>query len=81
MYARIAGKDETMFDERTTQHGNSIVDQIQTTDAYGYFNILTPADVWNILDNLHTHFLDQGVNSMLPILTKWMEELEELSPA
>lgn len=40
-----------------TEHGNNIANEIQSEDAYGYFNVLNPADVWLILDNLHTHIL------------------------
>lgn len=40
-----------------TDHGRGIAEQIQE-DCYGYSNTLNAADVWHILDNIHTHLLD-----------------------
>jgi hypothetical protein len=64
----------------TTNHGDNIAEQIQNSDAYGQYDILTVADVWNILDNLHTHFLDtRGANHpLLGMLSKCMEALEAI---
>lgn len=68
-----------------TQHGENIANEIQEHDAYGYFNVLTLADVWLIVDNLHTHFLDNlpegGTDektSILMMLSRWMRELEDM---
>ncbi len=58
-----------------TEHGDNIADQIQTEDAYGAFNPLTLADIWGILDNLHTHFLDTERDNAF--LEKWMREIEK----
>lgn len=41
----------------TTEHGENIAGEIQSEDAYGAFDQLTAADVWLILDNLHSHFV------------------------
>jgi hypothetical protein len=63
-----------------TQHGENIANDIQTEDAYGDFNVLTTADVWLILDNLHTHFMDNGSEShsnLMDMLSSWMQELEQ----
>lgn len=61
---------------QTTRHGDNIVNQIQSEDAYGQYNMLTLADVWNIVDNLHTHFLDTGRSTA--IFEKWMKQLEKM---
>lgn len=68
-----------MFDE-TTRHGENIASQIQSEDAYGRFNVLNLADVWNIVDNLHTHFLDhKGEDApILRVLEGWMRQLEDM---
>jgi hypothetical protein len=61
----------------TTRHGENIADQIQTEDAYGYApGIMTLADVWLIIDNLHTHFMDTQQDTT--IFSKWMRELEDI---
>lgn len=64
----------------TTRHGENIADQIQTHDAYGRFNVLNLADVWNIVDNLHTHFLDhKGEDApILRMLEDWLCQLEQM---
>lgn len=68
-------------DFERTEHGDNIADQIQTEDAYGRFNILTPADVWNILDQLETHLMDNDKRSnILPLLGKWKKQVEKLHP-
>jgi len=72
---------------QTTTHGENIADDIQGKDAYGRSGNLTVADVWNILDNLHSKFMDQYVKlggyperekDMTVIFTRWMEELEAI---
>lgn len=63
----------------TTSHGDNIASDIHE-DAYGQFDILTTADLWNILDNLHTHYLDnpgEKHKEIMNMITKWLTELEE----
>jgi len=43
----------------TTPHGENIANEILGEDAYGSSDDLTVADVWNILDNLQTSFMEQ----------------------
>lgn len=68
----------------TTRHGENIANEIQCEDAYGHFDNLTVADVWSIIDNLHSHFCDQndahinGANEMLRALEGFMRKLEEM---
>lgn len=59
---------------KTTEHGRNIANQIQAGDAYGVEGDLTLADVWNILDQLHTHYMYSGKDTKF--LVKWMQELE-----
>ena len=60
---------------KPTEHGNNIAEQIQEEDVYGCRAIkMTLADVWIILDNLHSHFLSSGQDTSL--FEKWMRELE-----
>jgi hypothetical protein len=71
---------------KPTRHGENIANDIQTEDAYGAFNPLTLADIWLIVDNLHTHMLDNGGNDeTMRLLEGWMRQLEamdsELPPA
>jgi hypothetical protein len=61
---------------QTTEHGRNIADQIQDEDAYGQKGDLTLADVWIILDNLHSHFMDTKQDTKF--LEKWMHELEAI---
>lgn len=61
-----------------TPHGDNIANKIQGADAFGDFDNLTIADIWNILDNLHTHFLDTKRDNKF--LSKWMDELEKKYP-
>ena len=60
----------------TTEHGENIANQIQEADAYGKTGKLTLADIWEILDNIHTHFMD--TNRDTEFLSKWMRELEDM---
>lgn len=65
-----------------TEHGRNIADQIQEDDAYGASDALTLADVWLIVDNLHTHFMDNdSPDSTLKMLSSWMRQLEEVDNA
>ena len=59
-----------------TEHGRNIADQIQGEDVYGYSGELTLADTWNIIDQLHSHFMD--TNRDTKFLEKWMRELENM---
>jgi len=64
-----------------TQHGENVAGDIQTEDAYGQFDVMTPADVWLILDNLHTHFLDNNQDQredVMKILKAGMKQLEAI---
>lgn len=61
---------------KPTEHGENIADQIQSEDAFGRSGRLTLADVWLILDNLHSHFMDTKKNTKF--LEKWMRELEAI---
>ncbi len=66
--------DET----KRTDHGDNIANEIQGEDAYGYSGKLTIADIWNIVDNLHMHFLDTGRDNRF--LERWMNELQKMNP-
>jgi hypothetical protein len=65
-----------------TQHGENIANDIQTEDTYGDFNPLTLADVWSIVDNLHTHFMDNPTDEnpdvVLRMFEGWMRQLEKI---
>jgi len=61
---------------KVTRHGENIANQIQGEDAYGRSGVLTLADVWLIVDNLHTHFLDTGRDT--EFLEEWMEQLQDM---
>ena len=63
---------------RITIHGENIAGQINSEDCYGRSGELTYADVWNIVDQLHTHFMDTNRNT--EIFEKWMEELHKIDP-
>jgi len=67
----------------TTEHGENIANEIQSHDAYGQFNLLTYADIWNILDNIHSHYCDEGHYpetdyKITGMLGKWMRQLEDI---
>jgi hypothetical protein len=62
----------------TTDHGINIADQIQCADAYGQMNDLTLADVWNILDQLFSHFIDIGESSTMNMIGTWMDKLVKI---
>jgi hypothetical protein len=59
-----------------TKHGENIANQIQGSDAYDDSGEMTLADVWLIVDNLHTHFLNTGRDNTM--LERWMRELETI---
>ena len=59
-----------------TRHGENIAGQIQSEDAYGEDGNLTLADVWCIIDELHSHFLDTDRDTSM--FEKWMSELEDI---
>jgi len=59
-----------------TRHGQNIAYQIQGEDAYGYSGRLTLADVWEIIDNLHSHFIDTDRDT--DMFERWMVELERI---
>lgn len=59
-----------------TEQGENIAGQIQDEDAFGFNNKLTLADVWLIIDNLHTHFMDTKRDTSM--FEKWMRELEAI---
>ncbi len=61
---------------KPTEHGENIADQIQSEDAFGRSGRLTFADVWLILDHLHSHFMDTKKNTKF--LERWMRELEAI---
>jgi len=61
-----------------TRHGENIAEQIQGEDAYGYQGELTLADVWLIMDNIHSSFCDSDNHVVLSMLSAWMDELETL---
>ncbi len=61
-----------------TQHGENIANEIQGEDSFGDSDNLTDADVWNIIDQLHTHMMDtrSGDDPIFSILEDAMQELE-----
>lgn len=65
-----------------TEHGDNIAEQIQIEDCYGGTGQLTLADVWNIVDNLHSHFMEytppDGPNVVLDMFSGWMRQLEKM---
>lgn len=63
---------------KTTDHGENIAAQIQGEDAYGAKGVLTDADLYQILDNIHTQRCDTGQDTTM--LERWMEELRTLDP-
>lgn len=55
-----------------TLHGDNITHQIQGEDAYGVTGTLTPADLWNVLDNFQTHWIDAGRDDEVQFVSKLM---------
>lgn len=66
---------------RPTDHGEMIANQIQGEDAYGYDGQLNLADIWLILDNIHSSFVETEHEGYCKFLEKWMEELEQIDPS
>jgi hypothetical protein len=70
----------------TTPHGENIANEILGEDAYGSSDDLTVADVWNILDNLQTSFMEQyerknikpSTDDMVHRIGVWMRQLEDI---
>ena len=58
---------------KITIHGKSIADKIQEEDAYGQVGVLTLADIWLIIDSIHTHFMYTERDTKF--LSKWLREL------
>ncbi len=54
-----------------TYKGSNIADQIQGEDAYGYDEELTIADLYNILDQFHSHVMNRDEN-LTRVLAKWL---------
>ncbi len=61
---------------KPTNHGEMIAEQIQGEDAYGYSGELTIADIWLILDNIHSSFVETENDTILCMLSGWMTTLE-----
>ena len=71
---------KTFDTNERTQHGENIANDIQQHDAYGDFDVLTAADLWNILDNLQTHWFDHEQQELAGIVTQFMREVEKTFP-
>jgi hypothetical protein len=66
---------------RPTRHGEAIANDIQGEDAYGHSGHLTLADVWLILDNIHSDFVEKDDEEPIcSMLSKFMDEIERLDP-
>ena len=66
-----------------TEHGENIANQINASDAYGRSGVLTYADVWSIVDNIHSNLMDGSgtLNAkLMRRMEKWMRELEKDLP-
>lgn len=66
-----------MNENEQTEHGYNIASQIES-DAFGYSGKLTIADIYYILDAIHTNFMDAGKDNKF--LSVWMEELTDKYP-
>ena len=66
-----------MNENEVTRHGNNIAGEIGG-DAYGYSGDLTIADVYWILNCIHTNFMDANKDNKF--LSVWMEELLDKYP-
>lgn len=62
-----------------TEHGDGIAQQIYDDDAYGYSNDLNIDDVYGIIDQMHTHFLDQCPKNdkIIEKLGKFLDEISD----
>jgi hypothetical protein len=64
-----------------TKHGENIADDIQTHDAYGRFDVMNAADLWNILDQFQTHLIDHDEkNPLIYKISNWLNEIEKEFP-
>jgi hypothetical protein len=63
----------------TTSKGEHIAMQIQGETAYGSNGDLTLADVWLIIDNIHTHFMDTDRDTAF--LENWLDDLYRMEEA
>lgn len=66
---------------KTTDHGENIANDIQGEDAYGDSGYLTYADIWNIIDNIHSQLCvrfenGEDVIKDIHMLERWMGDLE-----
>lgn len=66
-------KDEEREEIERTAHGNNVADAIHEDD-YGDNDDLTIADVWNILDSLHTAFMNRDPE-ITELLSGWMNKI------
>lgn len=64
-------------EHETTRHGDAIAGDIAAHDAYGHSGTLTLADVWNIIDQIHTNRMDGELST--DFLERWMRELEGMN--
>lgn len=66
-------------ENESTPRGDSICnDIVSRSNSYGDTDILTLTDVWNILDSLHTHFLETKRDNKF--LSEWMDKLYKKHP-
>jgi hypothetical protein len=64
-----------------TRHGENIANEIQTHDAYGHFDVMNAADLWNILDQFQTHLMDHDYeNPLINKISTWMREIQSEFP-
>lgn len=68
-----------------TEHGDNVANQIPGADVYGYEGLITLADLWHIVDQVHTNWCDKLPNDkekhkLLKMLTGWMDEVQNLNP-
>lgn len=68
------------MDIQKTDHGDSIADQIIGEDAYGNNEPLNAADLWHILDAMHTNFLDNGQDELMQTVHEFMGKVEKQYP-
>lgn len=62
---------------KRTRHGEGVAEQIQEEDCYGNTEVMNMADLWYILDNFHTHLLDNGaLQKEMQMIEKWLNKIE-----
>lgn len=65
-----------------TEHGTNIADQCVGEDAYGDDGLLTPADIYYILDMIHTNQIDsKGLPATIHLLERFRRMLESEFPS